>query len=419
MGEPVSSQATAGLLNTDWNPRDLPPGASTRNVVLRTADQAATGGSLYVPQGGSDTVVCVMHPREFMACHYLIPDIVGAGCAAWSQSPRSVGNDLRLEHEIALHDVAAGLRFLRQQGFRRIVLLGNSGGAGLYAFYVQQSSLPGERRVARTPGGRPTQLAEIDMPGVDGLVFVGPHPGQGALLLNCIDPSVAAEGNVLSVDPALDPLSPANGYRGKQGTRYEPAFVERYRNAQRMRVERIDAIARDLIGARQAARQRVKAAGEGAGAEDRRIAAHTPIINVWRTDADLRCFDLTLDPSDRKFGSLWGSDPFASNYGAVGFARQCTPESWLSTWSGVSSRATLEKTASALVQPTLVVEYTGDQAAFPGDVQRIVDAIAATDKTHLRVRGDHHGRALAAGEELGRSIAGRHLADWLRTRFPR
>lgn len=419
MGESTSSRATAGLLNTDWNPRDLPRGAQTRNVVLRTADDAATGGSLYVPAGGSDTVVCVMHPREFMACHYLIPDIVGAGYAAWSQSPRSVGNDLRLEHEIALHDVAAGLRFLREQGFHRIVLLGNSGGAGLYAFYVQQAGLPGDQRFARTPGGRPTRLAELEMPGVDGLVFVGPHPGQGALLLNCIDPSVTSEGDALSVDPELDPLSPANGFRGQQGTRYEPAFVERFRAAQHARVERIDALARDLIGARQAARQRIKTAGEQASTQDRRIAAHTPIINVWRTDADLRCFDLSLDPSDRKFGSLWGSDPFASNYGAVGFARQCTPESWLSTWSGISSRATLEKTASALVQPTLVVEYTGDQAAFPGDVQRIVDAIAARDKTHVRVRGDHHGRALGPGEEPGRYIAGRQLVEWLLTRFPR
>ena len=126
----TSVQATAGFLNTDWNPRDVPAGTVTTNVVLRTADAAATSGSLYSPATPSDTVVCVMHPREFMACHYLIPDIVGAGYAAWSQSPRSVGNDLRLEHEFALHDVATGLAYLKSRGFRRIVLLGNSGGAG-------------------------------------------------------------------------------------------------------------------------------------------------------------------------------------------------------------------------------------------------------------------------------------------------
>jgi hypothetical protein len=413
-----SGQATAGFLNTDWNPRNVPAGTTTANVVLRTADNAATSGSLYEPATPSDTVVCVMHPREFMACHYLIPDIVGAGYAAWSQAPRSVGNDLRLEHEFALHDVAAGLAELKSRGFRRIVLLGNSGGAGLYAFYAQQSALPTVERIARTPGGKPTQLGELEMPTVDGMVFVGPHPGQGALLMNCIDPSVLNEGDALSVDPALDPLNPDNGYAGSKGTHYEAAFVERYRAAQRDRVARIDAIARTLIERRLSARRRVKADGPSARADARRLAAHTPIINVWRTDADLRCFDLALDPSDRKFGSLWGADPYASNYGAVGFARQCTPESWLSTWSALSSNASLEKTAAAIVQPVLVVEYTGDQACFPGDVRRIVDAIASTAKRHERVRGDHHGRALSADEEPGRLAAGRLLADWLRENFP-
>lgn len=416
-----AAQATAGFLNTDWNPRDVPVGTVTTNVVLRTADQAATGGSLYRPATSTDTVVCVMHPREFMACHYLIPDIVSAGYAAWSQSPRSVGNDLRLEHEFALHDVAAGLQYLLTAGFKRIILLGNSGGAGLYAMYAQQSVLPGVQRIARTPGGRPTQLAELDMPIVDGFVLVGPHPGQGALLLNCIDPSVVDENDPLSVDPLLDPLSPANGYAGKGNTRYSAEFIERYRAAQRARVARIDAHARELIARRQSARQRVKEAaanGGQASVEDRRIASHTPIFNVWRTDGDLRCFDLMQDTSDRKFGSLWGSDPYASNYGAVGFARQCTPESWLSTWSALSSNASLAKTAPSITQPVLIVEYTGDQACFPSDVQRIVDAIASTNKRHLRVRGDHHGRALSAGEEPGRLEAGRLLAHWLREQFP-
>ncbi len=418
MNTSSGSRATAGFLNTDWNPRNVPPGTTTTNVVLRTADGAATGGSLYRPATDTDTVVCVMHPREFMACHYLIPDIVGAGCAAWSQSPRSVGNDLRLEHEFALFDVAAGLAHLRAQGLRRVVLLGNSGGAGLYAFYAQQAALLPAQRVARTPGGKPTGLAELEMPAVDGVVFVGPHPGQGALLANCIDPSVCDEGDALSVDLSLDPLDPANGYGGPGKTRYDAPFVERYRAAQRERVARLDTLAHSLIERRLAARKRVKAAGPSACAEDRRIAAHSPIFNVWRTDADLRCFDLSLDPSDRKFGSLWSADPLATNYGAVGFARQCTPESWLSTWSALSSNATLAKTAASITQPCLVVEYTGDQACFPADVRRIVDAIASTNKQHLRVRGDHHGRALAPDEEPGRLEAGRHLAAWLRATFP-
>ena len=74
------------------------------------------------------------------------------------------------------------------------------------------------------------------MPKVDGLIFVGPQPGQGALLLNCIDPSVIDENNALLVDPSLDPLNPENGYKGKQ--KYPLSLlnlIARYRAAQKAR----------------------------------------------------------------------------------------------------------------------------------------------------------------------------------------
>jgi pimeloyl-ACP methyl ester carboxylesterase len=406
--------ATAGFLNTDWNPRELPVGAVTRNVVLRTADGAATGGSLYT-NGPAQTVVCIMHPREFMACHYFIPDILGAGFAAWSQSPRSIGNDLRLEHEFALYDVAAGLNFLREQGFRNIVLLGNSGGSGLYSFYIQQSSLSAEARITRTPGGRPTYLASLDMPLAAGMIFVAPHPGQGALLLQCIDPSVVDESDPLSVDPALDPFDPRNGFIAPpQSSQYAPEFVALYRAAQRARVERLDAKARHLIAERMAARKRAK---DGNNIDDRRRAGHSPIMTIWRTDADLRNFDLSLDQSDRSYGSLWGKDPYTSNFGSVGFARLCSPESWLSTWSGVSSNASLAKTAPSITQPTLLVDYTGDPACFPTVVDSIFESVGSANKRRERVRGDHHGRALVFGEEPGRYVAGRLVQQWLRDTF--
>ena len=409
-----SSHVTAGFLNTDWNPRDLPPGASTRNVAAHRRRRRHLRIALPARRPRPDTVVCVMHPREFMACHYLIPDIVGAGCAAWSQGARSVGNDLRLEHETALLDVAAGLAHLRGQGFKRIVLLGNSGGAGSMPS-TRTSRLPAAERIARTPGGKRSGLNELDMPTVDGMVLIGPHPGQGALLLNCIDPSVADENDALSVTPELDPLAPANGYQpgGRAATRRLSSTLPRGAAPARGATGRAGAAddRRAHAGARRAqgadgTLARTASPGraharDGGLAQRRRPALPGP----------------EPDPSDRHPGSLWGKDPYASNYGAVGFARFCTPESWLSTWSGLSSNASLARTARGIVQPTLIIEYTGDQACFPSDVRAIHDAIPAADKTHLRIRGDHHGRALAEGEEPGRYAAGRELAAWLRARF--
>jgi hypothetical protein len=410
----MTDNPTAGFRNAAWTMNRLPPGTAVSVHPLMTADKAATNGFLYTA-GHADTVFCIMHPREFLATHYLIPEILAGGAAVWTQTPRSVGSDLRLEHEIALFDVAAGLGHLKRAGFRRIVLVGNSGGASLYAFYNQQALHSPERRHERTPGGRPTNLAALDMPVADAFVLVSPHPGQGVILMNALDPSVTVEDDALSADPALDPFLAQNGYSdGPQGARYAPDFVKRYHAAQHGRVQRLDAIARELIERRQAARRRRKGGDSHA---DRVLGAHTPVMTVWRTDADLRCWDLSLDPSDRKLGSVWGSDPFAANYGVMGFGRFCTPEAWLSTWSGLSSRANLFETARSIEQPTLQIEYTADNTVFPADASRIFEAVASHDKQRLRLRGDHHGRALSPDDPPARQLAGEAIREWLSETF--
>src|SRR5690606_37939332 len=156
--------------------------------------------------------------------------------------------------------------------------------------------------------------------------------GQGRLLMGCIDPSVTDEHDALSVDPELDPFNPDNGYVAEPGkSRYAPDFIERYRKALRARVERLDEVARRLIERRQSARRRVKEGGTEHALPLQ--VGHAQNMLVWRTEADLRCLDRTHDPWGRAPWSIWGSDPPVSNYGAVGFGRLCSPESWLSTWS--------------------------------------------------------------------------------------
>lgn len=371
--------------------------------ALQASDGAATNGFLF-QRGRADVAVCIMHPREFLASHYAIPHLVDAGFAAFTQTPRAVGNDLRLEHEIALLDVAAGMQFLRAAGFRRIVLLGNSGGGSLYAFYNQQSLLAPDNRLATTPGGRKTGMRHADMPVADAVVLLSPHPGQGILLMNAIDPSVVDEDDAFAVDRSLDPFDTANGYgEPPGGASYAPAFVTRYRAAQRARIARIDERARTLIDERRAAQR----------TGDRRAGAHQQVFSVWRTDADLRNWDLSLDPSDREYGSLWGRDPFKSNWGSVGFARLCTPESWLSTWSGLTSHAALAKTAPAIEQPALMVQYSGDAALFPSDADMIFGAIGSTAKQRAKVPGNHHGLHSPRGQPEGRVQAMQLICDWI------
>lgn len=413
MTEQDKPQVTAGMRGASWDAQLMKRPYQMVPYALGTADGQRTLGFLFTATGKEKTVVSLMHPREMAITHYLVPFVLDAGCACWVQGPRSIGNDLRLEHEIALFDVAAGMSHLRDLGYEKIVLLGNSGGAGLYTFYNQQALTPREQRIARTPGGRPTHLGELHMPEVDGFILVSPHPGQGKLLMSGIDPSVIDEDDPMQTDSTLDPFAAINGFDAESGKgSYAPAFIERYRAAQAERVARIDARATAMLRAKHDARQRVKS-GPATDA-DRRLAAHAPIFEVWRTDADLRSWDISIDPSDRKTGSLWGKDPFVSNWGSVGFGRVVTPESWLSTWSGLSSNAALDKTIGTLHQPTLLLEYTGDQCTFPADIRAIYEQIPAQHKQHIRVRGNHHGMALSRDEEPGQRIAGRHIVNWLR-----
>lgn len=408
--ERATATTTAGLRGAYWGAEGLPEGTTLTVHPLRTADKAVVTGYLF-RRGGEKTVVCAMHPREMLVAQYMVPAVLRAGCAMWIMGPRSVGNDIRLEHEAAVLDLAAGQDFLQRQGYEHRVLMGSSGGGPLAAFYIQQASRAAEARVARSPGGRPTGLPEALLPLPSGLVLLSSHLGQGPLLMNCIDPSVLDENDPLQTDASLDPFDAANGFETPpQSSHYAPEFIARYRAAQRRRVERLDAAARAILERRARARKSLKEAHAKAAAID---AAYSPVMTIWRTDADLRCFDLSLEPTDRAYGTLWGANPFVSNYGAVGFARLCTAESWLSNWSALSSNATMEKCAPEVKLPTLMIEYSGDNSVFPSEADHLFALLGAPDKARARILGNHQGQAMRPGEANGQVDAGSRVAAWL------
>lgn len=392
---------------------DAPPETSVTAHELTTVDGASVSGLLRTVPGAT-TVAFLMHPRNDFSHHVLVPEFLKRGYAVWTQGSRTMGNDLTLLHEQALLDMAAGHVFLRERGFASVVSVGHSGGGALAAFYAEQAGLPASQRLSATPGGKPVPLPDAEMPLADLMVLMAPHPGQGELLLRMIDPSVTDEDDPRSVDPALDPYSGSNGFApAPEPSVYSPEFIDEYRAAQRARVARIDAKARERVARAREAQGRFKQSGDPA---DRRDALATELITVYRTDADLRCVDPTLDPNLRPYGSLFGSRPDLTNYGVVGFGRLTTPEAWLSTWSGLSSRAGFIRCAPAIQVPTLFIEITGDQACFPADAIAMVAALGTSDVEHVRVRGKHFGAALFEGEPTAAAAAGREIGRWLRDR---
>lgn len=396
-------------------PRTMPEDVTTTVHELTTADGATVSGVLRIVPGAR-TVICLMHPRQDFTHHILVPELLSLGAAVWTQGTRSPNNDVNLVHELAVLDLAAGQILLRDKGFDHVVTLGHSGGGTLAALYHQQAGLPLRQRISQTPSGRSVDLAAALLPRPDGAVFMAPHLGQGALLQRLIDPSVIDEWDPLSIDPELDPYNPANGFAKPPATSSYPAdFVAHYRDAQRRRVARLDRRARELAAESAAARARFKNSGDAA---DRRAAVAPRLITVYRTDADLRGVDLSIDPNERPYGSLFGSRPDLINYGLVGFGRMSTPDAWLSTWSAPSTNADFLRCAPDVTAPTLLVELTGDQACFPADAQAMARSLGAADVTHRQVRGQHFGAAIAEGEPAGSSLAAEAIGEWLRTRFP-
>ncbi len=224
---------------------DIDPSFRQRPVQLYAADFGKSRGILYMPATGKPrTVVIMAHPRADFSTHYSIPYWVEAGFAAFGFNTRYLNNDAMMIHENLLLDLAAGIRYLREEeGFEKIVMLGNSGGGSLFAYYDSQARTLAGNRVTAPPGGGPPDLNKFDLPTADGYIALAAHPGQGMVLMSCLDAAVVDESDPLASDPALDMYDERNGFKPPPAeSRYAKDFVARYRAAQTraMRANRRD-----------------------------------------------------------------------------------------------------------------------------------------------------------------------------------
>jgi len=377
-----------------WSAID--PAIRREIVYAEAADGVALSGVLYRPPGREpDTALLAMHPRGDFTRHYLAPRLAAAGYAFLGTTTRYLNNDADALHERLLLDVAAAIAFLRARGFSNVVLLGNSGGGSLFAFYLAQAARPPAERLARAPSGDPVPLGDVAMPVADGLILLAAHLGQGRYLLDHLDPSVVDEGDPAAVNPRLDMYDPANGYRPMEEgpSRYSPDFLAEYRAAQRARCERIDRQA--LAWCEEAAWFRTRLRDPGLPPAERRFAVRRALqrryLLVYRTLADPRHLDLSLDPSERRPGSIFsfGRDPIVGNYGE-GLARVMSARGWLSTWSGLRSNAALERTLPAVAVPTQVIAAAADTDIHPSECRRAFEASGASDKCYEELRGADH-----------------------------
>jgi hypothetical protein len=376
----------------------LPEDVQVEPVQLKALDYRDLSGLFYrPPENRTRTAVLVMHPRADFQRHYCIPRFAEAGYHCLGLATRCLNNDTTAVHEDLILDVAAGVRFLKEQeGIDHVILFGNSGGGSLFAFYQAQAVLPPEQRLERAPSGKPTWLAKAEMPPADAFICCSAHKGEGRILMDCIDPAVTDENDPGVSDPALDLYDPANGFAEPPNpSRYSDDFLRRFRAGQRARVQRLDARAHALIREARRNEELYKDTKETLPFEQRqhigRRAAREHVMVVYRTMANPLYVAPELDPSKRSYGSLFSERPDLMNHQYLGFARVVTPEAWLSTWSALSSNADLERNIAAFEGPVLCAFAERDREIHPkADAEPIWNAVTSTDRTFEWFDAEHY-----------------------------
>ena len=328
----------------------------------------------------SDTLQIYMHPAATLQLLPVPREAARRGAHVLCAGSRYAKNDTACILEKVLLDLAAYIRHAKQEwGYRRIVLVGWSGGGSLSLFYQSQAERPS---ITHTPAGDPVDLVGAGMIPADAVIFQAAHSSRAKLLLDIIDPSVIDELDPDTRDPALDI------YGGSISAPYSAAFIERYREAQLARVRRITAWAKAQLERLDRAGGKVK---------ERGFVTH-------RTLADPRFLDPTLDPNDRRPGWCYLGDPETVNSGPVGLARFSTLRSWLSQWSIDDTNGEGAINAARISAPLLLIENSADDAVPQYHCKSVFDAATTSDKTYIVIDGATHYYA-GQPEQLDRAIS--------------
>lgn len=349
-------------------------------------------GQLLRGEGDSRTVLLFMHPASVLHLLPMPVALADAGFHVLCAASRYARNDSALIMEKVAMDLGQWVRHAREGlGYDKVVLVGWSGGGSLSLFYQAQAENP---TITHTPAGDPVDLTAADLSPADGVIFIAAHLSRAETLTEWLDPSVTDELNPDVRDPEFDIYSPDCPHQPP----YDPAFVARFRAAQRARNRRITDWALALLADLKS---------RGTPEVERAFVVH-------RTMCDPRWLDPTLDPNGRKPVWTYMGHPLTVNVGPVGLARFTTLRSWLSQWSHDLSNAKGPLNAARITRtPVLQIVNGADDAVPATHNPAIRDALVTPDRTYVELEGATH-YYLGQPELLARCID--TVRDWCAAR---
>ncbi|MBN9084106.1 MAG: alpha/beta hydrolase [Rhizobiales bacterium 62-17] len=348
-------------------------------------------GQRLVPRNRpSDTVFLFMHPATTLNLLPMPTALADSGLHVMCCGSRYAKNDSALIMEKVVYDLGQYVRHAREVlGYRKVVLVGWSGGGSLSLFYQAQAEAP---TITQTPAGDPYDLTTANLQPADGVIFIAAHLSRAETLTEWLDPSLRNELDPDDRDIELDiynaqcPVQPP----------YSVDFVKKFRAAQVARNRRITANVQTML-------EKLKKKNDGE--MERGFVVH-------RTNCDVRWLDPAVDPNGRKPGWCFLGDPRIANSAPAGIARYTSLRSWLSQWSidntnarGVVNAARITKT------PVLQIVNEADDAVPATHNPAIRAALATPDKEYVEIKGATH-YFLGQPTELAQCIGA--VADWSR-----
>ena len=330
------------------------------------------------------TAVMLVHPSSNFLGHFALEPLARRGFAAIGFTTRYAGNDTQMLLENTLIDLGAGVRFLRERGYERVVLVGYSGGGAIVPWYQREAVQP---VTTSAPCGGGPDLTAADLEPADAIVLMSAHPSRALMLRDWLDPAVLDEHDARRRDEAFDMFQLGNG------PPYAPDWLARYRGAQLDRMRRITDWCREELANLDG----------NTGPDDLAFLVHGTV-------ADPGFLDLTIAPNDRVVGTYWGPAADA-NMMPAGPARCCTLRSWLSNWSIDTTNADARKHLGSVTVPVLLVNGTADQGIRLSHTEGLWEAVVSESRQRVDIKGGDHYFTDSAARAEALDV----VADWLTT----